>query len=73
MYKRQGEAALLAVDVPLPDGVTLRTITAADDVRRMTAMQDEVFELSLIHIEMCIRDRSSVGNSTRLIPPPRPF
>jgi ribosomal protein S18 acetylase RimI-like enzyme len=38
-----GEARLLAVDVLLPDGVTVRRITEEDDVRAMTAMQDEVF------------------------------
>ncbi|MCL2536566.1 MAG: GNAT family N-acetyltransferase [Nocardiaceae bacterium] len=38
-----GEAAALAVDVPLPDGVGLRRVTAEDDVRRMVSMQDEVF------------------------------
>ncbi|WP_423462130.1 GNAT family N-acetyltransferase [Promicromonospora sp. MS192] len=38
-----GEAAALAVDVPLPDGVTLRQVTQESDVRAMCAMQDEVF------------------------------
>lgn len=38
-----GEAEGLAVDVPLPDGVTLRRVTAESDVRAMTALQDEVF------------------------------
>jgi hypothetical protein len=38
-----GEARLLAVDVPLPDGVTLRRVTEEADVRAMSAMQDEVF------------------------------
>ncbi len=38
-----GEARLLAVDVPLPQGVTLRRVTDAVDVRTMSAMQDEVF------------------------------
>ncbi|OUD94531.1 hypothetical protein CMMCAS05_03780 [Clavibacter michiganensis subsp. michiganensis] len=38
-----GEARALAVDVPLPAGVTLRRITAEADVRAMSAMQDEVF------------------------------
>ena len=38
-----GDATVLAVDVPLPDGVTLRRITAEADVRAMVAMQDEVF------------------------------
>ncbi|CUR55566.1 putative acetyltransferase [metagenome] len=38
-----GEAAGLAVDVPLPAGVSLRTVTDEPDVRAMAAMQDEVF------------------------------
>ena len=38
-----GEARLLAVDVPLPEGVTLRTVTDEADVRAMSAMADEAF------------------------------
>ena len=38
-----GDARALAVDVPLPDGVTLRRITEEADIRAMVAMQDEVF------------------------------
>jgi ribosomal protein S18 acetylase RimI-like enzyme len=38
-----GEARRLAVDVPLPEGVTLRRVTTEPDVRAMSAMQDEVF------------------------------
>ena len=38
-----GDARALAVDVPLPDGVTLRRITEEADIRAMIAMQDEVF------------------------------
>jgi predicted N-acetyltransferase YhbS len=38
-----GDAAALAADVPLPDGVTLRRVTEEADVRAMCAMQDEVF------------------------------
>ena len=38
-----GEARQLAVDVPLPDGVTLRRVTGEADVRAMCAMQDEAF------------------------------
>lgn len=38
-----GEARLLAVDVALPGGVTLRRVTEEKDVRAMSAMQDEVF------------------------------
>ncbi|MEU8425496.1 GNAT family N-acetyltransferase [Micromonospora sp. NPDC048835] len=38
-----GEARLLAGDVSLPEGVTLRRVSEEDDVRAMSAMQDEVF------------------------------
>lgn len=38
-----GEARALAGEVRLPDGVTARRVTAEDDVRAMSAMQDEVF------------------------------
>jgi hypothetical protein len=38
-----GEARLLAVDIPLPDGVTLRRVTREADVRAMCAMQYEIF------------------------------
>ncbi|WP_243794592.1 GNAT family N-acetyltransferase [Saccharopolyspora gloriosae] len=38
-----GAARSLAVDVSLPEDVRLRRVTAADDVRAMCAMQDEVF------------------------------
>jgi hypothetical protein len=41
-----GEAAALAVDVPLPRGVRLRRLDGhdIDDVRRASAMQNEVFD-----------------------------
>lgn len=38
-----GEARALAVDVDLPEGVTIRRVTADPDVRAMCAMQAEVF------------------------------
>lgn len=38
-----GDARVLAVDVPLPDRVTMRRVTEETDVRAMSAMQDEVF------------------------------
>ncbi len=38
-----GEASALAVDVALPDAVTLRTVSTEPDVRAMSAMADEVF------------------------------
>ncbi|GLW33655.1 GNAT family N-acetyltransferase [Actinoplanes regularis] len=42
-----GEARLLAVEVALPEGVTLRRVTEEADVRAMSAMQDEAFGDSL--------------------------
>lgn len=38
-----GEAQRLAVDAPLPEGVTLRQITEESDVRAMTAMSAQAF------------------------------
>jgi hypothetical protein len=38
-----GEAQLLAVEVELPEGVTLRRVTTEEDVRAMCAMQGEAF------------------------------
>ncbi|WP_226831794.1 GNAT family N-acetyltransferase [Brachybacterium sp. FME24] len=38
-----GDAAALAIDVPLPRGVTLHQIRERRDVRAMSAMTDEVF------------------------------
>jgi hypothetical protein len=38
-----GAARRLAVDIPLPDGVTLRQITEESDVRAMTAMSAQAF------------------------------
>lgn len=38
-----GEARMLAVDVDLPDGVSVRRITDEDDVRAMSSMTDEIF------------------------------
>jgi len=38
-----GEAALLDVDVPLPDGVRLRKVSTPEDVRAMSEMQALVF------------------------------
>lgn len=38
-----GDASALAVEVVLPDGVTLRTVTTESDVRAMSAMADGVF------------------------------
>jgi hypothetical protein len=38
-----GEASLLAVDVPLPEGVRLRRVTSEPDVRALSRLQEEVF------------------------------
>ena len=38
-----GQARSLDVTVPLPEGVTLRRVSATDDVRAMSAMQDRAF------------------------------
>jgi ribosomal protein S18 acetylase RimI-like enzyme len=38
-----GEARLLAVDVPLPEGVVLRSVIEEADIRAVSAMQDECF------------------------------
>ncbi len=38
-----GEAALLAQDLPLPEGVVLRAVTSPDDVRAASATADRVF------------------------------
>jgi ribosomal protein S18 acetylase RimI-like enzyme len=38
-----GEAARLAVKVPLPEGIHLRRVTSEPDVRALSAMQEEVF------------------------------
>lgn len=38
-----GELRSLAVDVPLPGGVTMRRITSTADVRAMCELQDEVY------------------------------
>ena len=42
-----GEARLLAVETPLPEGVTLRTVTSESDVRAMCELGSLVFEEDL--------------------------
>jgi hypothetical protein len=37
-----GEALALAIDVPRPEGVTMRQVTEESEVRAMSAMQDQV-------------------------------
>ncbi len=39
-----GKARKLAIDIPLPDGVSLRRVTAEADVLAMEEMQGEVFD-----------------------------
>ena len=39
-----GEALAMALDVPVPDGVSIRRVASEQDVRRMCAMQAEVFD-----------------------------
>ena len=57
-----GEARSLAVDVPLPEGVTLRRVTAEPEVRAMSAMADEVFgdpvsdDMADAHLRRLARD-----------------
>jgi hypothetical protein len=52
-----GEARTLAVDVPLPEGVQLRRVTAEGDVRAMCAMQAAVFDepVSDEHVDALLR------------------
>lgn len=40
-----GRAAWLDVDVPLPDGVTLRQVREEEAVRAMAALQDKIFDV----------------------------
>lgn len=62
-----GEARSLAVDVPLPEGVSLRQISSAEDVRAMSAMADEVFgdPVSLASAEALLH-RLSLGDGMQL-------
>ncbi|MGB4780147.1 GNAT family N-acetyltransferase [Microbacterium sp.] len=52
-----GDAASLAVDVALPDGVTLRRVRDERDVRAMCAMQDRAFggQVSEHHADAILR------------------
>jgi hypothetical protein len=62
-----GDARALAVNVPLPAGVTLRRVTEESDVRAMSAMQDEVFG-DPVSTEMAnaLLRRLSVGDGIEL-------
>jgi hypothetical protein len=62
-----GEARSLAVDVPLPEGVSLRQISSAEDVRAMAAMEDEVFgdPVTLASAEALLH-RLSLGDGMQL-------
>jgi predicted N-acetyltransferase YhbS len=61
-----GEASLLAVHVPLPDGVTLRRVTTEADVRAMCAMQAEVFGDGLGDMAAELLARLSAGDGLEL-------
>ena len=62
-----GEAIGLAVDVPLPEGVSLRRVTEESDVRAMSAMQDEVFGDPISNeMASALLRRLSVGDGMEL-------
>lgn len=62
-----GETRLLAVDAPLPEGVTLRTVTSEADVRAMCEMESIAFEEDLAN-EMVpeLLHRLSLGDGMEL-------
>lgn len=57
-----GRAEELAVDVPLPDGVTIRRVSDPDDIRRMVAMQDQAFGESSEGMVEALMARLAKGN-----------
>lgn len=61
-----GRAEDLAVDVPLPDGVSLRRISRPDDARRMVAMQDSVFGHPSAGMADELVDRIAAGEDLEL-------
>jgi len=65
-----GEAQALAVDAPLPEGVALRQLTAADDVRAMSALQDGRVNSKWPHHDRL--DLAPPGLLGGLSPRPRP-
>lgn len=62
-----GRATDLAVETPLPAGVTLRQVSSEADVRAMTAMQDQAFgeTASARHAEAILR-RLATGDGMQL-------
>ena len=56
-----GRADDLAVDVPVPDGVTIRRVSEPADVRRMLAMQDAVFGRPMPGMETELLTRLASG------------
>jgi hypothetical protein len=62
-----GRAHLLAVDVPLPAGVTLRQVSEEHDVRAMAAMQDMVFDGTISDDSgRALLDRLALGDGMEL-------
>ena len=62
-----GELAELAVDVPLPEGVTVRPVTEERDVRAMCAMQAEVFGLPRSEgMALALLRRLAEGDGTQM-------
>lgn len=62
-----GEARVLAVDVPLPAGITLRQICSKQDVRRMSEMQQEVFgDVDVDEMTAALLHRQSLDDGMEL-------
>jgi hypothetical protein len=62
-----GEAQALAIDVPLPPGVTLRQIHDQAEVRRMAEMQQEVFgDVDPEQMTTALMHRLSLGDGMEL-------
>jgi len=56
-----GEAAALATEPVLPEGVTLRQVTAPDDLRRIAAMHSEVWGEDHGHLVDGLANRLAAG------------
>ncbi|GAB3705083.1 GNAT family N-acetyltransferase [Mariniluteicoccus flavus] len=56
-----GEATALAADVPVPEGVAVRRVTAEDDVRRMCACAEEAFGRSAPGMSDSLLRRQALG------------
>lgn len=62
-----GQAQLLAVEVALPVGVTLRQVRDEDDVRAMATMQDAVFNSAIADETVpALRSRLELGDGMEL-------